>query len=76
VSHGFGLKRRESASLQRAGPAPIPFGTEELHPLHLVVQLVLVMGPRERGGVVGEFTLADDVAHPVQKSVTRHSSQN
>jgi hypothetical protein len=60
---------------QRTGPAPVAPGTEELHPLYLVIFFHVIPSPGQGRGVVDEIALVNDIAHPVEKPIAGHADQ-
>ena len=68
-------RSRRSSAQQRTSPAPVTLGSQELHPLYLVILCHVLRGPGKGCGVIGELTLVNHVAHRVEKPVKSHPSK-
>jgi len=68
-------RSRRSSAQQRTSPAPVTLGSQELHPLYLVILCHALRGPGKGCGVIGELTLVNHVAHRVEKPVKSHPSK-
>src|SRR4029079_3889513 len=68
-------RSRRSSAQQRTSPAPVTLGSQELHPLYLVILLHAVRGPGKGCGVLSELTLVNHFAHRVEKPVKSHPSK-
>ena len=68
-------RSRRSSAQQRTSPAPVTLGSQELHPLYLVILCHALRGPGKGCGVIAELTLVNHVAHRVEKPVKSHPSK-
>ena len=63
---------RAVSAFQGPGPAPVTLRPEVLHTLNIFVVRV-ILGPRQRRGVLGELVLGHDITHGIEESVAGHA---
>jgi hypothetical protein len=63
---------RAASSFKCPRPAPVTLRPEVLHALNVLVVRV-ILGPRQRQGVLGELPLGHDITHRVEEPVAGHT---